>query len=83
MSAPRKYNAEQLMTAAGRMALKALDKFSLPLIEEMVFTDLAATPEVLFKIDRTYLELLTKAEIEATAKEAGLTAYLQNKGESI
>lgn len=76
-------NAEQLMTAAGRMALKALDKFSLPLIEEMVFTDLAATPEVLFKIDRTYLELLTKAEIEATAKEVGMTMFLQNKGESI
>jgi len=76
-------NAEQLMTAAGRMALKALDKFSLPLIEEMVFTDLAATPEVLFKIDRTYLELLTKAEIEATAKEVGMTMFLQNKGGSV
>lgn len=79
----RALNAEQLMTAAGRMALKALDKFPLPLIEEMVFTDLGAIPEILFKIDRTYLELLTKAEIEATAKEIGLTAYLQNKGESI
>ncbi|MGB3941838.1 MAG: ParB/RepB/Spo0J family partition protein [Candidatus Manganitrophaceae bacterium] len=79
----RALNAEQLMTAAGRMALKALDKFSLPLIEEMVFTDLGATPETLFLIDRAYLELLTKAEIEATAKEIGLTAYLQNKGESI
>lgn len=79
----RVLNAEQLMTAAGRMALKALDKFSLPLIEEMVFTDLGATPEILFQIDRAYLELLTKAEIEATAKEAGLTAHLQNKGESI
>ncbi|TAK06519.1 MAG: ParB/RepB/Spo0J family partition protein [Candidatus Manganitrophaceae bacterium] len=79
----RVLNAEQLMTAAGRMALKALDKFSLPLIEEMVFTDLGATPETLFQIDRAYLELLTKAEIEATAKEIGLTDYLQNKGESI
>lgn len=65
------------------MALKALDKFSLPLIEEMIFKDLAATPETLFSIDRAYLELLTKAEIEATAKEIGLTEHLQNRGESI
>lgn len=79
----RRLTPEALIVQGGSLAVKVLADLPLQLIEEMVFSHLGATPEQIFAVDGTYYELLTKSEIEATAKEMGLDQFLQMKNQSL
>ncbi len=79
----RSRNIETLFHITGRMAAKVIPKLGIETVEQMLFVDLNKRPEELFHLDQTYLELLTKREIEATAKELALDPTLKSKGLSI
>ncbi|MFQ5779531.1 MAG: ParB/RepB/Spo0J family partition protein, partial [Nitrospiria bacterium] len=79
----RSRNIEALFHIAGRMAARVIPKLRLETVEQMLFVDLKKRPEELFSLDQAYLELLTKREIEATAKALGLDPILKGKGLSI
>jgi len=83
LAGTRPQNIEALFPLVGRMAARVIPKLSLETVEQMLFVDLKKHPEDLFSLDKTYLELLTKREIEATAKEIGLDTPLKRKGLSI
>ncbi len=83
LAGTRPQNIEALFPLAGRMATRVIPKLSLETVEQMLFVDLKKHPEDLFSLDKAYLELLTKREIEATAKEIDLDNSPKHKGLSI
>ncbi len=76
----RSRRLDGLFHLAGQMAVQVIPKLCLETVEQMLFTDLKKDPEALFAVDQAYLELLTKREIEATAKELGLDTLLKQRG---
>lgn len=79
----RTFTPEALIDHGGALATKVLSELPLNLTEELVYSHLGATAEQIFTVDRAYYELLTKSEIEATAKEMGLDRFLQIKNQSL
>lgn len=78
-----KAGREDLISIAGEIARPVCSHLSLHLEEELLYGNLHLSAEALFSVDKEYLELLTKGEIEDTAKEIGLDRFLQTKGKSL
>ena len=78
-----KAGREELISIAGEIARPVCSHLTLHLEEELLYGNLHLSAEALFSVDKEYLELLTKGEIEDTAKEIGLDRFLQAKGKSL
>ncbi len=72
-----------LMQGLGRLAAHVIEKLPIETVEQMIFIDLKHNSEALFSVEKDYLSLLTKVEIEATIDEIGLAGYLDAKGRSL
>ncbi len=72
-----------LMQGLGQLARHVIEKLPIETIEQMIFIDLKQNSETLFSVEKDYLALLTKGEIEATIDEIGLVAYLEGTGKLV